>query len=740
MSRIIIVSNRLPYNIGIEGTKNKLDITPSVGGLTTGMKSVYLQKDSIWIGWPGITTEELAHISKERVYKVLSKYKCVPVFLESADINLYYYGFSNKTIWPLFHYFTEHTEFNNSEWITYKKVNEKFAAEIIRHLRSKDRLWIHDYHLMLLPNLIKKELPDISIGFFLHIPFPSFEVFRILPWRNELLEGLLGADLVGFHTYDYERHFLSSVRRLLGYDIYLNEINMDNRVVKVDSFPMGIDYDKFHDAALRNLQKSGKNKSKIRKEIDKQLLISPDIKLVLSIDRLDYTKGIPNRLHAFEYFLNKYPEFKEKVTLVMLSVPSRSNVKQYKLMKSEVDELVGSINGKYATINWTPIWYFYRSLPFENLIDLYTSCEVALLTPIRDGMNLVAKEYIACKIDQKGVLILSEMAGSSKEMSEALIVNPHNFEEIASKLNQALTMPVEEQIERNSIMQKRLKRYNIIKWANDFLDQMEKVEVLKDKFIAKKISADIENYILNKYKSSSKRIMFLDYDGTLVGFQNNPEMAIPDEELYSILDKLARDKKNEIVLISGRDKDTFTSWFKNKKYSLIAEHGVWSKLPGSEWELIEQLNTEWKEILKPVIEFYVDRTPASFTEEKEYSLVWHYRKSDPELSILRANELKDELTSLTANYNVDILEGNKVIEVKNSGINKGKAAANKLNRYNYDFILGIGDDWTDEYLFEELPKTAITVKVGMSNTLAKYNVKSFNEVRELLNKLLLKLK
>ena len=740
MSRIIIVSNRLPYNIGIEGTKNKLDITPSVGGLTTGMKSVYLQKDSIWIGWPGITTEELAHISKERVYKVLSKYKCVPVFLESADINLYYYGFSNKTIWPLFHYFTEYTEFNNSEWITYKKVNEKFAAEIIRHVRSKDRLWIHDYHLMLLPNLIKKELPDISIGFFLHIPFPSFEVFRILPWRNELLEGLLGADLVGFHTYDYERHFLSSVRRLLGYDIYLNEINMDNRVVKVDSFPMGIDYDKFHDAALRNLQKSGKNKSKIRKEIDKQLLISPDIKLVLSIDRLDYTKGIPNRLHAFEYFLNKYPEFKEKVTLVMLSVPSRSNVKQYKLMKSEVDELVGSINGKYATINWTPIWYFYRSLPFENLIDLYTSCEVALLTPIRDGMNLVAKEYIACKIDQKGVLILSEMAGSSKEMSEALIVNPHNFEEIASKLNQALTMPVEEQIERNSIMQKRLKRYNIIKWANDFLDQMEKVEVLKDKFIAKKISADIENYILNKYKSSSKRIMFLDYDGTLVGFQNNPEMAIPDEELYSILDKLARDKKNEIVLISGRDKDTFTSWFKGKKYSLIAEHGVWSKLPGSEWELIEQLNTEWKEILKPVIEFYVDRTPASFTEEKEYSLVWHYRKSDPELSILRANELKDELTSLTANYNVDILEGNKVIEVKNSGINKGKAAANKLNRYNYDFILGIGDDWTDEYLFEELPKTAITVKVGMSNTLAKYNVKSFNEVRELLNKLLLKLK
>jgi trehalose 6-phosphate synthase/phosphatase len=264
---------------------------------------------------------------------------------------------------------------------------------------------------------------------------------------------------------------------------------------------------------------------------------------------------------------------------------------------------------------------------------------------------------------------------------------------------------------------------------------MEKVESLKNKFIAKNISADIETCILNNYKHSSKRILFLDYDGTLVGFQSHPDMATPDEELYSILDKLARDKKNDIVLISGRDKNTFTSWFKGKKYSLVAEHGVWSKLPDSGWKLIEQLNTEWKEIIRPVIEFYVDRTPGSFTEEKEYSLVWHYRKSDPELGILRANELKDELTSLTVNYNVDILEGNKVLEVKNSGINKGKAAVNKLTVNNYDFILGIGDDWTDEYLFEELPDTAITVKVGMSNTLAKYNVKSFNEVRELLNKL-----
>jgi trehalose 6-phosphate synthase/phosphatase len=227
----------------------------------------------------------------------------------------------------------------------------------------------------------------------------------------------------------------------------------------------------------------------------------------------------------------------------MLAVPSRSSVEHYQLMKSEVDELVGRINGEYSTINWTPIWYFYRSLPFENLIDLYTSSDIAMLTPIRDGMNLVAKEYVASKVDQKGILILSEMAGAAKEMSEALVINPNNNDEIADALKTALLMPVDEQVSRNKVLQKRLKRYNVARWASDFMNSLNKTEELKNKFLAKKLSSTIETKILDKYNSAEKRIIFLDYDGTLVGFKNRPEDAKPDAELYEILDKLAEDKK-----------------------------------------------------------------------------------------------------------------------------------------------------------------------------------------------------
>ena len=735
MNRILIVSNRLPYNISIDKKTDELLVIPSVGGLATGMKSVYENNESKWIGWPGIDPDEMGENTRQDIDKKLDEINCIPVYLTKEDIDNYYFGFSNKTIWPLFHYFTQYTKFEKKEWEAYKTVNEKFADEITKHLQKGDKLWIHDYHLLLLPGLIKERMPDVTIGFFLHIPFPSFEVFRILPWREEIIKGMLGADLLGFHTYDYERHFLSSVRRLLGYETNFNEIILENRTAVADSFPMGIDYERFEKAALESLHKSVKDKSKIRRELDKYMLVNPDVKLILSIDRLDYTKGIANRLYAFEYFLEKHPEFKEKVTLVMLSVPSRASVPEYKLMKSEVDELVGRINGKYSTINWMPVWYFYRSMPFENLVDLYTSSEIALLTPIRDGMNLVAKEYLACKVDNKGVLILSEMAGAAKEMSEAIIVNPHNYEEISDALKRALEMPHEEQISRNKILKKRLTRYNVDKWANDFVNSLLKTEIDREKYTAKKINQKIETNIIEKYSKAKKRILFLDYDGTLTGFRSSPEKAKPDSELYELLDKLADDEKTTVVLISGRDKDTFTKWFEGKNYSMITEHGIWHKSPDSDWRLIEDLQSGWKETIRPILDFYIDRTPGSFLEEKNFSLVWHYRNTDPELGKKRSHELKDELKSLTANHNLEIMEGNKVVEVKNSGINKGRAARMQLQNKSFDFILGIGDDWTDEYLFEDLPESAYTIKVGYSHTQAKYHVDSYIEVRKLLKKL-----
>lgn len=733
MQKILIVSNRLPLEINL--VKESISIKPSAGGLVTGIGSIYKSFESMWIGWPGIVDEEINDKIRPDIISAIRKEKCLPVFINKKDMDLYYFGFSNKIIWPLFHYFTQFVEYNKDFWNSYIQVNKKFAEVILENIEGIDKIWIHDYHLLLLPKLIKEKHKEISIGFFLHIPFPSYEVFRVLPWREQIIEGMLGADLIGFHTYDYERHFLSCVRRLLGQEIFINQINLENRIVKVDAFPMGIDYDKYFNTAIKLQQKSVKDKSKIRQEIDKFFLMAPERKLILSIDRLDYSKGISNRLVAFEYFLDKYPEYREKVTLILLAVPSRINVEQYKYMKREIDELVGKINGKYATINWTPIWYFYRTLSFENLIELYSSCEIALITPIRDGMNLVAKEYIASQINSKGVLILSEMAGAAKELSEAIIINPNNKEEIASALKEAINMPEKEQSNRINIMQNILKRYNIVKWAQDFVKSLENVSEIQKKYLAKKINEDIEGEIVKSYKKASTRILFLDYDGTLVGFQTDPQLAVPDKELYNTLDTLARDNKNEIVLISGRDKDIFGKWFGEKKYTLIVEHGVWIRKPNQKWKMVEQMNNEWKDMIRPSIEFYVDRTPGTFIEEKNYSIAWHFRKADHDLGAQRAIELKDELTSLTSNYNLDILEGNKVIEIKNSGINKGKAALHLISDKEYDFILGIGDDWTDEYMFEELPENAITIKVGIINTSANYNAESISKVRGLLKKM-----
>lgn len=733
MSRFLIISNRLPVQINL--TEDNIEVTSSVGGLATGMMSVSKSSNSLWIGWSGIDKEKLSDDQRDMVNKALKDENCADVHLTQEEVELYYEGFSNKTIWPLFHYFNQFVIYEEEQWQAYQRVNQKFADVIADNMDGVDKIWIHDYHLLLLPQMIKERFPDATIGFFLHIPFPSYELFRILPWRIEIIRGMLGADLLGFHTFDYERHFMSAVRRLLGYDININEINLPRRVVKVDNFPMGIDYDKFNNMALESQKRSVREKSEVRKELERYYLLYPETKFILSIDRLDYTKGLINRLLAFEYFLKEYPEYRDKVTLVLLAVPSRIGVEQYQQMKSEVDETVGRINGEFSSINRTPIWYFYRSMPFESLVDLYNYCEIALITPIRDGMNLVAKEFIASKTDGRGVLILSEMAGASKEMSEALIINPNNKSQIAQAIKKAIEMPLDEQIERNTVLQKRLKRYNIEKWATDFLNALDKVRQNEQKYLAKKLTVANKSSIVDVLKESNNRIFFLDYDGTLTDFYDNPQHAKPDTELYALLDKLAENPNNRVVLISGRDRKTFEAWFGDKPYTLIVEHGVWIRSAGSDWEMIEQLDDSWKDNIRSSLEFYVDRTPGSFVEEKNYSLVWHYRKSDPELGLNRAIELKDELTSLVANLNLEILEGNKVIEIKNRGINKGRAAQKLLQLNPADKIVAIGDDWTDEFLFSALPADAISIKVGMANTLAGYKVENYEEVRDLLEDL-----
>lgn len=731
MKRLIIVSNRLP--VKIDATDDGLQVSASAGGLATGLKSYHKGNNSVWIGWPGVNAS--SENEEKEITTLLDKEQCLPVFLNNDLIENYYDGYSNATLWPLFHYFTEFTDFKTKYWQAYVKVNEIFADAIIANAEQNDTVWVHDYQLLLLPNMLRERRPDLTIGFFLHIPFPSFEVFRILPGREEIIKGILGADLIGFHTYDYARHFISSVKRILGYEVDFSQIKLENRQVFIDVFPMGIDYDKFRKGALEIQGKPIQKRSKEHQDIDRFLLSSPDRKLILSIDRLDYTKGIPERLKAFRYFLNKYPEYKEQVSLIMLTVPSRVDVEQYQNLKSEVEELVGSINGEFGSLNWNPVIYFYRSVPFDNLIELYSSAEIALLTPLRDGMNLVAKEYIATKVNNRGVLILSEMAGATKELGEAIAVNPNNIENVAEAIHQALVMDEDSQTKAMISMQKRIKRYDIHKWASEFVEALKTTAKKQEEHHAKKVSAQLIESLSKRYSEAKSRVLFLDYDGTLQRFYDNPQAASPDKELYDLLDSLSSDEKTELILISGRDRDTFEKWFGDKNYTLIAEHGAWLREKGHDWLERKPVHDEWKDSILPVLESYVDRTPGSLIEKKTYSLVWHYRKSDIELGALRALELKHDVSNLILNQDLEILEGSKVIEIKVAGINKGTAAADFIFGKDFDFIMAIGDDWTDEFLFKELPEETHSIKVRTGNSAAKYYVDNHTDVRNLLKTL-----
>jgi len=727
MSKTIIVSNRLP--IEFKFTKDKIEATASVGGLATGLKSVHEEGNSLWIGWSGLTEEQIPQAKRAAVENAAARMRCATVPLTESDITNYYLGFSNRSLWPLFHYFMAYTEYNPDQWQSYYQANEKFAEVVLAHADEGDRIWVHDYQLLLLPKMLRDKNPSLTIGFFLHIPFPAFELIRTCPWRNELLSGILGADVVGFHTHDYVQHFLNSVKRIAGHSVKFNEILLGSRTVKADSFPMGIDYQSFHNAALELQANRQSEKSEIMLQLEEHAHKYPDSKLILSIDRMDYTKGIPNRIRAFEHFLEKYPQFRQKVRMVMLTVPSRINVPQYKRLKKETDELVGRINGKFGSIDWTPIWYFYRSMPFDDLISLYSFSHVALVTPLRDGMNLVAKEYVAAQTSGSGVLILSEMAGAASEMHEAILINPHNVERFADALKQALEMSPKEQKTRITVLQKRLSRYTVEKWAQDFMSALSQRNFLTaPKSTCKKLTSSVRSELISKYKSAKDRLLLLDYDGTLVEFCDNPSDACPNDELYDLLDSI----KAKVAIISGRGKADLEQWFGEKDYTLISDHGVWMRGDDRQWHQLEDPQTDWKEIIHPIIESFVDRTPGTFIEEKQFSLVWHYRRANPELAEIRTRELKILLTSLTAENGLTVLEGDKVLEVKNSIVNKGRAATNLIAGTEPDFVFAAGDDLTDEFMFDALPHHSHTVKVGTAETAARYYIADSNELLELL--------
>ena len=503
-------------------------------------------------------------------------------------------------------------------------------------------------------------------------------------------------------------------------------IALEDRVVRADTFPLGIDFGKFNRAATDPA---------VGMEMELLSERLAGLKVICSVDRLDYTKGILQRLKGFGEFIATNPAWAGRVVFILSVVPSREEVEQYQRMKKDIDETVGKINGDFGNAHWTPVMYQYRSLSFPALAALYRISHVALITPLRDGMNLVAKEYLASKQDGTGVLILSEMAGAARELGESLVINPNHKGEVAKAIRTALEMPLNEQVTRNRAMQERLKKNDANHWASDFQKSLFEIRKVKQRLNAKHLGDAGRKSLVAGFLSAPDRLILLDYDGTLIPFASHPQLAFPDANLIGLLKRLSEDPRNNLFIISGRTRETLREWFSGLGIGLIAEHGVWISEKGKDWRLMKPLETGWKPKILPILEAYVDRLGGSFLEDKEFSIAWHYRNADPELGILRAKELVDTLVSFTANLDVQVMEGKKVVEVRCAGVNKGTAAAYCKESFAPSFILAIGDDVTDEDLFRALPSDSHTIRVGMKASHAGYNLRDVNEVRGLLEDL-----
>jgi trehalose 6-phosphate synthase/phosphatase len=719
MSRLLLVSNRLP--VSIQTKDHQVQITPSVGGLATGLQGPHQRMNGLWLGWPG----ELSRIPVEshaEIARRLAELRLVPLMAHPKEFNRFYEGFSNSVLWPLFHYMLDRVHLESKDWDSYVRINQSFAALVVQHYRPGDIIWIHDYHLCLLPSLIRAQLPEARIGFFLHIPFPSSEVFRILPWRAAILQGMLGADLIGFHSFSYTRHFFSSIQRILGLEAEVDCVWYQGREIRVESFPMGVDAKGFD--AMSSTPEALAESDKIRQA-------AGDRRILLGVDRLDYTKGMPRRLQALERFLEREPTWRDKVRFIQIAVPSRTQIDTYEAIRQKVDGLVGRINGAYGSPSAVPIHYIYRDFPQEQIATFYRAADVMLVTPLRDGMNLVAKEFAASRSDLDGVLLLSEFAGAAAELGGgAILLNPYDIEQVANSIKQALTMPQQERRDRMLLLRERIFSDDVHHWAESFLHELGQAP-------STTTTADQRLTALHSLKGSS-RVLLLDYDGTLVPFTKSPEQAAPDKPLLELLSALARAPETELHMVSGRSKEMLERWFSHLPIHLHAEHGLWSRfLPDGEWRLNQEIKSGWKEKVLGILQRFTVRTPGSFIEEKSASLTWHFRASDVEFGALQARELRLHLLEVFSNTPIEVLHGERIVEIRQQGVHKGIIVQSLLSKINPTTrILAMGDDRTDEDMFAALPPGSIAVHVGPRPSRAAIRVADYTDTRALLRSLL----
>lgn len=728
--RLIIIANRLP--ITVEHTKAGDIVRDTSGGLSSSIKS-FLKCDSecfrerVWMGAANCSKNTWTSVTDE-----LEQQNCkyFPLFLSDEIYEDYYKGFSNSVIWPLFHSFPSYINYEKSFFEAYLEANNSFADKVSLMVAKDDIIWIHDYHLLPLAALLRAKYPFLTIGFFLHIPFPGYEIFRTIPedWQNALIQGVLGADLIGFQTNDDAARFIECAQKVLSVavDTTQQKVCYAGRQIKVGTFPISVDYEQFQ-KAFDDIEVGQLRRYFVKQKGDKKMLFS--------VDRLDYTKGIINRLKAFKEFLLQNPEYLEKVVFKLVVVPSRAAIGEYNQKKKSIEAFVCSLNSELGSIGWQPVVYYYNHLSFDVLIALYTAADIALITPIRDGMNLVSKEFVASRKDKKGVLILSEMAGAIKELTQALPVNPNDIQQIADAIKSAVEMPEEEQSERITAMQFYLSQYDVKAWAGNFLSALNRQDPGTQEVSVPHENTPVKIDIRSSYHGATRRLLLLDYDGTCMPISLKPMQVSPDPDLIQLLTDLASDPKNDIYIISGRESDRLEEWLGELPVGLIAEHGMKKRGRHSAWELQAPVSKGCMLTVKEILDSYTARCPGSFIEEKECSLAWHYRGADAQMAAFYAREIYHKIEKFLRPSQGHILMGKMVLEVLFAGVDKGMAVRKLLEQEQYDFILAAGDDTTDEYMFKELisNSAAFSIKIGSTQSFAKSTLGSPFLLRKLLH-------
>jgi trehalose 6-phosphate synthase/phosphatase len=718
LSRLLLVSNRLPVTVRVD--RGQVRVDPSDGGLASGLRGIHTSADTLWIGWPG-DASRFSDAQRAELTRDFDERRLRAVPLSPNEVAWYYDGFSNGVLWPLFHYLLDRVPLEPAHWDAYVRVNQRFADVVAEEARPGDRVWVHDYHLCLVPALLRRRMPDLRIGFFLHIPFPSAEVYRTLVARRALLEGLLGADVLGFHTDAYRVHFANAAALLLGARTDGDLLRSGGRAVRLVTTPMGVDAAGI--AAIAEEPAVLADTATRRED---------GVRLLLGVDRLDYTKGLTRRLLAFERLLEREPRWRGRVRLLQVAVPSRERVDAYRDIRRQVEEHVGRINGLYTQGTAVPIHYVYRSLDERQVIALYRAADVMVVTPLRDGMNLVAKEFVAARTDLDGVLVLSELAGAAAGLGAALVVNPFDIGRVATTLARALDMPDAERHARMRMLRAQVDATDVNAWASRFLGALDSTAAAPG-LPAPSAPADVDAMI-RSVRAAARRVLLLDYDGTLVPFFARPPMAAPDPALLALLRRLAAEPGTDVHLMSGRLRTDLQRWFGDLPIGLHAEHGLWSRWPlRSRWEMRPLPFIDWKATVRGHLAAWVERTPGTHVEEKTAALAFHYRESGLEDA---PEDLRLEAEEFTRWLPIDVLYGNRVLELRARGVHKGAVVAAMRDRGELEgAILAMGDDRTDADLFAALPPDAFTIQVGAHPLPARYRVAGPAEARALLERL-----